>query len=286
MNYRHAFHAGNFADCLKHAVLALLLRALLQKDKPLAFLDLHAGIGTYDLGELRALKTGEASLGIARLWPPPKGALGDLLSPYLAVVAGLNQGGALKLYPGSPAIAQALLRPQDRLILNELHPDDVASLKKWAVGDERISVHRRDAVEALPALVPPKERRGLVLIDPPFEQPQEGEKLVAALTRAYNRWPTGSYLFWYPIKAPAQSEALLTALKAAIPRRLLVGELTLYDRAPPDRLNGSGLALINPPWQFEETLSRLLSHLQPLLSRDGGRSRVEWLVGDTGVVKP
>jgi 23S rRNA (adenine2030-N6)-methyltransferase len=280
MNYRHAYHAGNFADVVKHAVVALILRRLLAKPQPMMVLDAFAGVGLYDLGGVEALKTGEAARGIQRVWPPPGGALGQGLAPYLDVVAALNPRGPLALYPGSPELARRLLRLEDRLVLVELHPDDCGLLRRNLGRDPRVQIHQRDGFEALPALLPPAERRGLVLIDPPYEQPDEATRLAKALGRAYRRWPTGVYAVWYPIKERAPADALLAALRGVIPRRLLVAELTVFARDQAFRLNGCGLALVNPPWQLDQALGDLLPRLQPLLAQDGGGTRVEWLVGE------
>ncbi len=281
MNYRHAYHAGNFADVMKHLAVALILERLTAKPAPLAVLDAFAGIGLYDLAGVEAQKTGEAARGIQRLWPPPGGALGQGGAPYWRVLAELNPRGALQFYPGSPELARRLLRPQDRLLLCELHPDDCGLLRRNLGRDPRVAIHQRDGFEALPALLPPKERRGLVLVDPPYEQPDEAARLVKALARAYRRWPTGVYALWYPIKERAPAEALLAAIRGVIPRRLLVAEMTIFAEDQPFRLNGCGLALVNPPWQLDRVLGDLLARLQPLLAQDGGGSRVEWLVGET-----
>ncbi len=282
MNYRHAYHAGNFADVVKHAALALLLRRLQAKATPLAVLDLFAGIGAYDLAGEAALKTGEAAGGIGRLWPPAARPAAELAA-YLEVVAAMNPGGGGALprhYPGSPELARRLLRPQDRLVLAELHPEDAGSLRRRYGRDPQVAVHGRDGFEALPALVPPAERRGLVLIDPPYERPDEPERLVRALARAYRRWPTGLYVVWYPVKDPAALVAFKEAARQAVPRRLLTAELTLFAQSPAWRLNGCGLLLVNPPWQSDTALAALLERLQPLLARDGGGSRVEWLASE------
>jgi 23S rRNA (adenine2030-N6)-methyltransferase len=285
MNYRHAFHAGNFADVVKHAALALLVERLKQKETAFAALDLFAGAGVYDLENEAARKTQEAEAGLFRLWPPPPqqgeaGEFGRLLAPWLGVVAQLNAGSASRRprhYPGSPELLRRLLRPQDRLVLAELHPEEGGGLKRRYARDPQVAVHLRDGFEALPALVPPEVRRGLVLVDPPYEQPDEPQRLVRALKRAWRRWPTGVYLLWYPLKDPADSVPWLDALRAAALRPLLQAEITLFDQLPAWRLNGCGLLLANPPWRFEQALRALLQGLQPLLSRDGGASRVRWL---------
>ena len=283
MNYRHAFHAANFADVMKHAALALLVQRLQGKEGGLALLDLFAGPGVYDLEGEAARKTGEAEAGLFKLWPPPRGELGALLAPWLDRVAELNRGlggGRPKLYPGSPELLRRLLRPQDRLVLAELHQEDLGSLRRRFGADPQVAVHGRDGFEALPALVPPAERRGLVLIDPPYEQPNEWDRLARGLRRAYRRWPTGTYVVWYPIKDSSSLQPRFEALREAVPRRLLRAELTLFDECPAWRLNGCGLLLVNPPWQFDATLGQLLAGLRPLLGRAGGAARVDWLAGE------
>jgi 23S rRNA (adenine2030-N6)-methyltransferase len=280
MNYRHAFHAANFADVVKHAALALLVERLKVKDTAFAALDLFAGAGVYDLEDAAARKTQEAEGGLFRLWPPPTGELGRLLAPWLGVVAQLNGGSTARrprLYPGSPELLRRLLRPQDRLVLAELHPEEGAGLKRRYARDPQVAVHLRDGFEALPALVPPRERRGLVLIDPPYEQPDEPRRLAGAFERALRRWATGVFVLWYPLKDPAESAGWLDALRRAVTRPLLQAEIALFDELPAWRLNGCGLLLANPPWRFEQDVAALLQGLQPMLSRGGGGVQVRRL---------
>lgn len=281
MNYRHAFHAGNFGDVVKHAVLVLVLRALADKPKPFAVLDSHAGIGAYDLGGTEALKTGEARHGILRLLaaddPPP------LARPYLDLVrrfgpTGAGAGGEPRCYPGSPRLARAVLRRGDRLVLVELHPEDAARLGAEFRGDAQVAVHRRDGYEALRALVPPKERRGLVLIDPPFEVPGEAERLIRGLAALHRLWPTGCVLAWYPIKDRGPADRLRAGLAATGIPRMLAAELTVWSVLDPTRLNGCGLILVNPPWRLPDQIAELLPALQPILARDaGGGTSLDWL---------
>jgi 23S rRNA (adenine2030-N6)-methyltransferase len=213
MNYRHAFHAGNFADVFKHTILVGLLQALKEKPAPFCYLDTHAGAGRYDLRGVEAARTGEAESGIVRLLGAQAEAP-PLLRAYLDLIAALNLAGysghAIAIYPGSPLIASHLLRPSDRAVLCELQGEEAAALKALFAGDARIGVHQRDGYAALAALLPPKERRGLVLIDPPFEA-QEGEfcAIEAALKSAYARWPTGIYAIWYPIKPRRRDRSAL-----------------------------------------------------------------------------
>lgn len=280
MNYRHAYHAGNFADVVKHATLALLIERLKAKDTPFCVLDTHAGIGRYDLSSTEAQKTGEFRNGVLRLLDRDPKALPGELDPYLAVVRALNQGRSeLRWYPGSPRLALDLLRPQDRLALLELHPEDARTLAALFAGDRRVSIHNADGYIGLKAFLPPKERRGLVLIDPPFERRDEFERLARGLRHAHRRWASGQYLLWYPIKDRAPVAAFHDALKAAGIARVLIAELLLRPANDSERLNGCGLVLVNPPWRLDATLSTLLPKLAELFeAAPRAGASVDWLV--------
>jgi len=268
VNYRHAYHAGNFADVLKHAVLALLLEHLRLKAAPFCVVDCHAGTGCYDLAGIEAGKTGEYRDGIGRLLAA--GPLPALLDGYLAAVRAVNAGEPeLRYYPGSPLIARSLLRPDDRLLLSELHPEDSQALRRLFTGDRQVVVHRDDAYAALKALLPPAERRGLVLIDPPFEATDEFRRLLRGLGQALRRWPTGIYAIWYPIKDRQPVEAFLAEL-ALLGRPGLVAELCRFPADSAERLNGCGLAILNPPWRLDEALATLLPALAGALEAKGG----------------
>ena len=275
MNYRHAFHAGNFADVVKHVTLARALAHL--KEKPAAFrvIDTHAGAGLYDLAGPQAARSGEWKSGIGRLLDAPlEAALRALIAPYLDAVAAFNPGGRLAAYPGSPALIRAWLRPQDRLVACELEPGAAGALAGAMRGDARVKVVAIDGYTALNAYVPPKERRGLVLIDPPFEAPDEFARLTGALAGAHRKWPTGVYLVWYPLKDARATARFARALSGlAIPRilraELTIGEVAASPRATP-RLAGTGLIVVNPPWRLEEELRRLLPVLATVLG-EGGR---------------
>ncbi|MBN9561956.1 MAG: 23S rRNA (adenine(2030)-N(6))-methyltransferase RlmJ [Alphaproteobacteria bacterium] len=258
MNYRHAFHAGNAGDCLKHALLVSMLRALARKDAAFAVLDTHAGAGRYDLASGPAERTGEWRSGIARLLDDPPEALRD----YVETVRSLG------LYPGSPALIRALLRPQDRLACCELHPEDAGELRRLFARDRQVAVHHRDGWEALGALLPPAERRGLVLIDPPYEAPGEFDRVVAGLRAAQAKFPTGVYAAWYPIKHRAPVRAFHAALRESGLRDIVAAELLLREPLDPARLNGSGLVVVNPPWRFEAEAEPILA---ALLDRLGER---------------
>ncbi|MEE3625318.1 23S rRNA (adenine(2030)-N(6))-methyltransferase RlmJ [Nitrospirillum sp. BR 11752] len=287
MNYRHAFHAGNPADVMKHAILALLMTRLTAKANPFAVLDTHAGIGRYDLTGDEATRTGEAAQGIQRLLQAADAggldaATAAVLAPYLDVVrAGAGAGPAITTYPGSPCLARAFLRPGDRLVLAELHPEDARTLKEVFRGDRQVAVHHMDGWTALKAHLPPKEKRGLVLIDPPFEAADDFDRLVAGLALAHGRWPTGIYALWYPIKDRAVAWRLHQRLEDSGIPKILAAELTWNDDGRVDRLNGSGMILVNPPWQLDETLQQMLPALHQALGFTQGIAHVEWVAGES-----
>ncbi len=276
MNYRHAFHAGNFADVFKHALLAVLLQYLKTKDKPFFVLDSHAGLGLYDLSDERSLRTGEWRDGIARVLARP--GTPEALAPYLAAVRGVNEGDGLRWYPGSPRLIRDFLRVQDRLSAVEMHPEDARLLADEFAGDPAVKIHAMDGYNALKSLVPPPERRGLVLIDPPFEETDEFARLARGLKEAHRRWATGIYMLWYPIKNREAVAAFHTEIAAlALPRTMVV-ELRL-EADTPNRLVGCGVILINPPWTFEADATEILDFLVKTLGRSSGASRrIEWLV--------
>jgi 23S rRNA (adenine2030-N6)-methyltransferase len=261
VNYRHAFHAGNFADCMKHTLLLWLLRAMARKPAGFLAFDTHAGTGRYDLSGEQAGRTGEWRDGIARLLAAREAGLSlpEGILDLLALV------GRLGLYPGSPAIIQALLRPEDRLIGCELHPEDHAALRHLMRGAARVAVHRRDGYEAMGAFLPPRERRALVLIDPPYEQPGEFARLTEALRHACGKFPSGVYAVWYPIKHRAPARAFHASLAEAGIRDVVAAELLLREPLDPDRLNGCGLAVVNPPWRFMEEAAPLMAALAETL---------------------
>jgi 23S rRNA (adenine2030-N6)-methyltransferase len=254
MNYRHAFHAGNFADCMKHALLVWMLRALARKPAPFRVLDTHAGAGAYDLGSEEARRGGEWQAGVGRLLDIVEGPLAD----YAALV---REAGAPASYPGSPALVGALLRPEDRLVCVELHPGEHAALRARFRADPRVAVHRRDAWEALRALTPFPERRGLVLMDPPFEQPGEFERLSAGLSLVSRRFRGAVQAAWYPIKHRAPVRAFHASVEAAGLRDVVAAELWLREPTDPARLNGCGLLVANPPWGFKADARGVLAAL-------------------------
>lgn len=279
MNYRHAYHAGNVADVHKHAVLAQVVTALTRKETPFFALDTHAGCGGYLLTADAAQRTGEFKAGIARVLDQEATAPAAL-APYLETVRRFNPDGGLTRYPGSPELIRTLMRPQDRLALAELHPEDVQTLRRTCGADRRIGIHHMDGYLAVKALLPPQERRGLVLIDPPFEQTDEFSRLLTALGRLRRRWPQGILLLWYPIKGAAPVEQFLAAITAEGGNETLAVELLLRPPVDPFRLNGSGLIVVNPPWGLEAALAETLPWLAGVLAPEQGAHRVRRLIAE------
>ncbi len=276
LSYQHIYHAGNHADVLKHAVLLLVLAALQRKPTPLRVVDAHAGSGRYDLGAVAARSTGESAGGIGRVLAA--GGVPAALAPYVAAVRALNPRGALRYYPGSPLLARRALRGGDRLTLLERHPQAVADLHREFAGDRQVQVQARDSYTGLPVLLPPPERRGLVLIDPSYELKDEYQRVLRLLRTAYRRWPGGVYLVWYPvIRRPAALGFARTVARAGIPR-IWQGELTVLPEQHPG-LRGSGLLVVNLPWGLDQVLGELLPWLWRTLAQDGaGDWLAHWLV--------
>lgn len=279
VNYRHAYHAGNFADVLKHAVLVGLIESLKQKHTPFCVIDTHAGSARYALTSEEAEKTREFASGIAPLLGLSQ--LPGILHLYLNLVRSFNAGTATALhtYPGSPLIAASLMRSDDRLIACELQPDEARRLRYEFNNDARVACHERDGYEALRALLPPKEKRGLVLIDPPYEaQLGEFDDILSGLQDAHKRWPTGLYAIWYPIKMRQEIEVFYRRLAALPFPKIIVAELCLHQPNSALRLNGCGMALINPPYRFDQALNEILPALAKALEQSRyGSHAVRWL---------
>ena len=308
MNYRHAFHAGNFADVVKHTVLTRILVHLLGKPAAFRVIDTHAGAGVYDLAGEEASRSGEWRAGIGRLLAAPiTPAVQALLKPYLDVVASLNsalaaphagsQGDdsdekerfasaspgsepALTTYPGSPALARAFLRPQDRLIACELEPKAHALLAHNLARDRRIKTVAIDGWTALNAYVPPSERRGIIVVDPPFEQAQDFTRLAHGLETAYRKWASGIYLLWYPIKGRQEPDALARRLRRSSIARILRAELAVAATLAQGPLGGCGLIVVNPPWTLENELAAILPELVEALGSRNSNYRLDWITGE------
>lgn len=278
LSYRHIYHAGNFADVFKHVVLVQLLRALRRKDAPFCVLDTHAGIGRYDLNADEAQKNREFANGVLRVLDcaDRPGAVDD----YLALVRDENAGTEnFAHYPGSPRLFRALLREQDRLVLSELHKADHAQLKQLFAGDAQVGVHLQDAYQSLKAFLPPKEKRGLVLIDPPYERKDEYERVAQGLKLAYERWQTGVYAIWHPVLSRSLVTRFHSLITATGIRKILCAELCVEDDTDRARFAGSGLLIVNPPWPLQEEIAAVLPWLWRCLAAEGrGGTRVDWLV--------
>lgn len=278
LSYRHSYHAGNFADVVKHVVLVALLQALTRKPAPCYVQDTHAGRGVYALDSAEALHGREFDDGIGRIWQrqdaPP------MIQQYLEVVREWNPGiPTPRYYPGSPAIAQALLRRQDRLLLTELHPQDHDELLREFHGDKRIQVHKQDAYQGLKAFLPPTEKRGLVLIDPPYERKDEYERVVAGLKSTYPRWSHGVYAIWYPIMSRGLQTRFLDACIATGIRKMLHAEFLIAPFTQDRHFVGCGVVLVNPPWQVDSTIDACLHWLrEPLQQRAEAIAQLTWLV--------
>ena len=282
MNYRHAFHAGGFADVVKHIVLVRILTHLQEKQAAFRVIDTHAGAGVYDLTGEEAQRTGEFLTGIARVMQARfSETVLPLVAPYLDIVRAFNPPAQLKAYPGSPLIARALLRPQDRLTACEVEPKARKHLIAALRRDTQARVVDLDGWTALPAFVPPKERRGLVLIDPPYEDKDEFTRLADGFTEAFSKWPTGSYLLWYPAKSRRATDALArhvaeVAASGATPGKCLRLEFSAAPQAADSALVSAGLLLVNPPWMLMGELKAILPELEKPLGQGGaGRFRLE-----------
>lgn len=270
LSYRHAFHAGNHADVLKHSVLALVLEYFKRKDKPFWYLDTHAGAGVYSLDSGEARKNAEFEGGITRLLAARAELPGSIQS-YLGVIDALNGGGGLQYYPGSPWLAADLLRAEDRLRLFEMHPQDALLLDENLHSDRRVKIATSDGFAGLKALLPPPPRRAVVLIDPPYELKEDYTRVVEALEDALRRFSNGTYIVWYPLLARQEAQGLPARLAAlrqpALRQPTLRAELRIENPRGEFGMFGSGLFIVNPPWILKEQLAELLPRLQQLLGR-------------------
>lgn len=268
MNYRHAYHAGNFADVLKHVILARVITYMKLKPQPFRVIDLHAGAGCYDLAGVEAGKTGEWHDGIGRLMNADlPDDVAALLAPYIDTVSALNAPGELNDYPGSPLIARALMRDIDTLVANELHPEEVALLKS-TLRRSNCTITTLDAWTAIKSLLPPQERRGVVLIDPPFEKSDEFDRLVDALRDGLQRFANGVYIVWYPIKNAAAADRLVARAGQLGCTKLLDVRLRIGEVFPGLGLTETGVLLINPPFSLQGELSAVLPELVACLGQD------------------
>lgn len=276
MNYRHAYHAGNHADVLKHWLLTRCIALMQKKSAPIAYIDTHAGIGLYDLQGEEALKTDEWREGIARLW----GSDQPLLVDYLHAVSELNDDDELRYYPGSPELVRCLTRSQDHLYLNEKHPTDGQLLKENMRIDPRVTVHLGEGWHVPRALLPTAEKRLLMLIDPPFEEGDDLQSCVRALEESLARMRQAIVCLWYPVKDVAQLRRFYQQLQKSSAPSLLRVELYVHKPDDATRLNGSGMVICNPPWGLEDELRQLLPWLAETLQQSAGGWRLDWLIAD------
>jgi 23S rRNA (adenine2030-N6)-methyltransferase len=275
--YRHQFHAGNFADVFKHALLARLLADVAARDKPFLYLDTHAGIGRYDLAHPWAQKKAEFRDGIGRLWG--RDDLPEALAQYLALVRRENPDGRLRFYPGSPLIARRFLRPGDRMVLSELNKTDVAELGTLFARDRQVTVHLMDGYQSLKAHLPPKERRGLVLLDSSFDRAGEFRRVADALRLAHERWATGIYAVWYPLMEPAAMRGFERDIVATGIRRILQLELSPHPDGATGALRGCGMLVVNPHYRFDAAAGAIAAALAASLAPDSAQ-RARWLVAE------
>ncbi|HDR1102746.1 23S rRNA (adenine(2030)-N(6))-methyltransferase RlmJ [Pasteurella multocida] len=277
LSYRHSFHAGNHADVLKHLVLMLIIENLQQKEKGFYYLDTHAGVGRYRLFSEEAEKTAEFEQGIARLWQ--RDDLPEEVARYIKLIKQVNYGGkALRYYAGSPLIAAKMLRPQDRALLTELHPSDYPLLRNNFKEFDNVTTKRDNGFQQLKATLPPKERRGLVLIDPPYELKEDYDLVVNAIEEGYKRFATGIYAIWYPVVLRQQTKRILKGLEKTGIRKILQIELAVRPDSDQRGMTASGMIVINPPWTLTQQMQNILPYLTNVLVPEGtGNWTVKWI---------
>ncbi|EKO3453398.1 23S rRNA (adenine(2030)-N(6))-methyltransferase RlmJ [Vibrio fluvialis] len=276
LSYRHSFHAGNHADVVKHIVQSLILSALQQKDKPFVYHDTHSGVGRYDLTHEWSEKTGEYKQGIARLWQQTE--VPEDIHSYLDAIKALNDNGELRYYPGSPRVARAHLRSHDRMVLTELHPSDYPLLEQEFHRDRQVAIFKEDGFARLKGSLPPKERRGLVLIDPPYELAKEYRDVVQAIAQSYKRWATGIYAIWYPVVNRCDIDDMIEGLQGLGIRKILQIELGVSPDTNERGMTASGMIVINPPWKLESQMQSILPFLKEAIAPATGHYKVEWIV--------
>lgn len=276
LSYRHSFHAGNHADVVKHIVQSLILDALKQKDKPFVYHDTHSGVGRYDLQDERSEKTGEFKQGIARLWS--RDDIPAEITSYIEAIKALNVTEELRYYPGSPSVARAQIREQDRMVLTELHPADFPLLLQEFRGDRQVRMYKEDAFLRLKGSLPPKERRGVVLIDPPYELKHEYMDVVNAIADSHKRWATGTYAIWYPVVYRENIDKMLKGLEKCGIRNILQIELGVEPDTTERGMTASGMIVINPPWKLESQMQTILPWLQQAIAPNHGHHSITWVV--------
>lgn len=281
LSYRHSFHAGNHADVLKHLVLMLIIESLQQKEKGFYYLDTHAGVGRYRLFSEEAEKTAEFSEGIGRLWQYPLADLPTEIGRYIKLIKSLNGSDTLRYYAGSPLIAAMMLRPQDRALLTELHPTDFPLLRNNFKQFDNIVTKRDNGFQQIKATLPPKERRGLILIDPPYELKEDYDLVVEAIREGYKRFATGIYAIWYPVVFRQQTKKMIKGLEATGIRKILQVELAVRPDSDKLGMTASGMIIVNPPWQLEQQMKSILPLLTEVLAPEGvGSWTVQWITSE------
>lgn len=278
LSYRHSFHAGNHADVLKHTVQSLILASLKQKDKAFVYHDTHSGAGRYDLAGEHAEKTGEYKDGIGLIWQRDDVPLAML--PYIEAIRRLNENNHLRYYLGSPKLGRQLLREQDRAIFSELHSTDFPLLRQEFRGDRQVKMYKEDGFARLKASLPPKERRGLVLIDPSYELKHEYRDVVNAIEESVKRWATGTYAIWYPVVYRENVDLITRGLEKCGIRNILQIELGVAPDSLERGMTGSGMIVINPPWALEQQMQQILPWLQSVIAPKTGHHMVRWLVAE------
>ncbi|MDD4914987.1 MAG: 23S rRNA (adenine(2030)-N(6))-methyltransferase RlmJ [Methylococcales bacterium] len=279
LSYRHGFHAGNFADVLKHCLISLVITALKQKDKPFVYIDTHAGAGKYSFKSELAQRTGEYQQGIGRVWdnPQPPTEMKD----YLAAIRAENTGRQLVRYPGSPQLVRRLIRTQDRMQLSELHSTDFEALQQLFAQDKQVGIARENGLEMLEKKLPPIQKRGFILIDPSYEMKADYNQVVQTLKSAHKHFATGIYGLWYPVIDRQITERMLLQLETSgIPRQLRIEHCVTADGAMRG-MTGSGMLFINPPWQLASQAENLLPWLNRILTNNQGHWKVEWQVPES-----
>ncbi len=277
LSYQHQYHSGNFADVHKHVVLGLLFQAMVKKEKPFCYVDCHAGSGQYDLDSIESQKTTEFTSGISRLWQSREKLSLPMLEYYFAAISSINEGGLLRFYPGSPKFSQYWLRENDKALLLELHPQAYADLSRTLYNDKRLSLHNRDCYEGLPALLPPVIKRGIVLLDPSYEVKDEYRRILRLLKAAQKRWMTGVYVVWYPLLPAKRHLDLVRGLVSFVSGNVLISEMIMHEMDTTVGMYGSGMAIINPPWQLDSSLDEIVPIIANALSPKYGRAELRWL---------
>ncbi|GGP70431.1 ribosomal RNA large subunit methyltransferase J [Shewanella algicola] len=280
LSYRHGYHAGNYADVLKHSMLIQALKAMQKKAKPYVYIDTHAGAGAYSLTDEFSQKTGEYLEGVAKLWEHEN--LPVALADYVEAVNHFNAeyDGELRVYPGSPAFVDVELRPQDRMVLHELHSTDHELLESYFIQDKQVKVLNSDGLQGLIAAVPPLERRGVILIDPSYEIKTDYIDVAETLIKAHKRFATGVFMLWYPVVKREQTEAMLTLLKNSGIKKQLRIEQAINADSDEFGMTAAGLWVINPPWKMDVMAKEALDYLAPLLGHADGYTTVKWEVGE------